>query len=268
MIRVFEGPRHDRLRAIWETIAEYEADTIRLRWFPNDQARLRHAECLNEIWRQCQSNPVCAAVTETGTAGRIILTEHDWLPDLNYPDRWLQADLDEQPDVAMAGVCYAKRTSGTRALINYTDAPGAWFMSFDRERAPAELDFDNQVDPATEILHEMRGILYPGLDPYPKHVGAEYVHGTHLFWSLHLHDDANLRVSGYRLGEIQTKHDQAVASWIRQQPQAFQELLEKRLGLSTWASSFEYIDARSIFAESFDKLSSSVAATARELHST
>lgn len=250
IIRVFEGPRHDRLRAIWDVISEFAADRLRLRWFANPNGRLRHAECLNKIWADSRPN----------APDRMVITEADFLPCLSYDDWLLQRDLDEDPEVALAGVAYAKRKPGTRRFLNYMRNPGAWFMSFARSRCPAALDFDCPTDPAVELLDQLpdaSAVLYPGHDAYPLHVGAEYVFGTHLFWSRHLHDDPRLRVSGYSLAEIQVKHDRAVDSWIKQQPQKFQNLLTDRLGSDILGSCSEYIDARSIFEGSSGKFDSS-----------
>lgn len=250
IINVFEGFRHARLRSIWEVVAEYAQTALKLKWFRNTGG-WDHAECLNRIWSEEQ----------TDLAGRLVITEHDFLPDLNYDDWLLQMDLD-QPDIAVAGACYSKR-GGNRQLHNYPEVVGPWFMSFDKTKCPGRLEFRGRVDPAGELttqLHEAGYdlMLYPGTDPYPLHIGVEYAFGTHLFWSRHYNDPPATRVSGYSVDEILTKHDRCVASWIRQQPQSFQKLLASRLGSSILESSCEYIDARSIFGESSDRCDSSL----------
>ena len=37
IIRIFEGPRHDLLRSIWECIAEYCQEKMVLKWFENSE---------------------------------------------------------------------------------------------------------------------------------------------------------------------------------------------------------------------------------------
>jgi len=186
IIRIFEGPRHDLLRSIWNVIAEYAQDKMVLKWFPNT-AGWDHTECLNRIWTEEQDDP----------SGRLVITEHDFLPDLNYDDWLLQKDL-EISDVALAGACYSKRAPGTRCLTNFQDVVGPWFMSFDKTKCPGQLEFRGRLDPAGEISKQIDScMLYPGHDPYPLHVGVEYVFGTHLFWSRHYNDpprDASLRL--------------------------------------------------------------------------
>ncbi len=241
LIRIFEGPRHDRLYNLWDAIAEYLQNKMILRWF-NNSGGLDHAGALHAIWSE----------ELEFDENRLVITEHDFLPDLGNPDWMLQEDLDENPDIAIAGACYGKRQPGTKALKNWQRTLGAWFMSFDKSKCPDFLKFRGAVDPCTDLVHHLEAsgmnvMLYPGLDPYPKHVGVEYQFGTHLFWSRHLHDDPNLRVSGFRLREIQTKHDEAVTSWIIDQPQDFQDLLQSRFGSDILGSSFEYINARRFF---------------------
>lgn len=250
IIRVFDGPRHTLLRDLWDCIAEYAQDRMILEWFPNS-GRWDHSECLNRIWTEEQADPT----------GRLVITEHDFLPDLNYDDWLLQKDL-AQPDVALAGSCYAKRAPGRRTLRNFRDVAGPWFMSFDKTKCPGRLEFRGRIDPGSDLGPQFAEVnqcfmLYPGHDPYPLHVGVEYAFGTHLFWSRHYNDPSEARVSGYSIGEILTKHDRCVHSWIRQQPQKFQQLLVKRLGSTILESSCEYIAARDIYGVSSNSSNSS-----------
>lgn len=250
LIHIFEGPRHERLRTLWEIIAEYAKDKIRLKWFRNPN-EWDHSESLNRIWLEEQ----------TESDDRLIITEHDFLPDLNYDDWLLQADFAD-PEIAVAAACYSKRRPGTRQLHNYTETVGPWFMSFDKTRCPGRLEFRGRIDPAGELAHQIHDhehsvMLYPGADPYPIHVGVEYIFGTHLFWSRHYNDSLAARVSGYSVREIVTKHDRYVASWIKHQPPDFQKLVAKRFGSDISASSSEYTDARSIYGGSSGRLSSS-----------
>ena len=63
IIRVFEGPRHDLLRSIWECVAEYCQEKMILKWFVNSDG-WDHAECLNRIWAEEQADPT----------GRLVIT--------------------------------------------------------------------------------------------------------------------------------------------------------------------------------------------------
>lgn len=240
LIRVFEGLRHDRLRLIWDVIAEYCSNSIRLKWFENSRGQLRHAECLNHMWRESLDGP----------ANRVVFTEADFLPNLHSSDWLLQEDLAE-PDVAFSGVCYAKRAPGSRKVVNFKDVAGAWFLSFDLTRCPTDFDFDGPMDPATTLISQLKtsstALLYPGTDCYPEHHGLAYCFGIHAFWSRHLHDPPETRVSGYRVGELQKKHDNLVHSWIASQPLDFIELLMKRSPYGTWESSYASIDVTSTF---------------------
>jgi hypothetical protein len=239
IIKIFEGPRHERLYNIWEAIAEWNQREMVLRWYSNHQG-LRHAPAFEAMWQE----------EREFDEDRVVFTEADWLPDLKHPDWLLQGVFDRKPTVGVAACMYAKRKPGTRQLVQFKDSPGGWFLSMDKRRLPAVMEFEGRVDPCTDLalFLNAQGIdvaLTKGVDAYPMHVGVEYAHGTHLFWSRHLHDPRGTRVSGYAVTEIQRKHDEAVSQWIRHQPLGFQELLERRFGSSILGSCSESTDARS-----------------------
>ncbi len=241
--KLFDGPRHERLYNIWEAIAEYCQEYMVLRWY-NNLKGLNHASALNAIWQEERE------FDQT----RLILTEHDFLPDLTYNDWLLQKDFDDTPNIGAIGPSYAKRKSGSHILKNFENVMGAWFLSLDKERCPETINFHGRVDPCTDLIkylsaYGVQCVTYFGEDPHPLHFGVEYPFGTHLFWSRHYNDDPNIRLSGISLRESLTKHDRTVTSWIVQQPQNFQTLLSKRFGSGILGSSSEYIDARSFFYE-------------------
>ena len=224
LIRVFEGPRHETLYKLWDTVAEFYAEEIRVIWFANPECRLEHADCLNRIWVESQDRD----------STRMIITEADFLPNLSNTDRWLQAPLDDKRSIAFAGAMYANREAGTRAVRHFSGLPAAWFLSFAKERCPKILDFRGPPDPATRLPDQFEdgqgARLYKGLDEYPRFLSLTYPFGTHLFWSRHLNDDPTLRVSGFSCHEIQTKHDRRVRKWLLDQPKAFRKLVEDRHG--------------------------------------
>jgi hypothetical protein len=145
-------------------------------------------------------------------------------------------ECDNAPEGGEAGllVFYCKRLV-TRRLVEYTDMSGAWFMFFDKEKVPEQLQFDTQPDPGCLIANQLldRGILATlmhGDDCMPRHFGIDYPMGVHLFWTRHLHDDPKIRISGFPLGDIQKKHDKAVDTWVRKMPKEYKAILVKRFG--------------------------------------
>ena len=224
LVRAFEGPRHDTLYKIWDAVAEFCAAEIRVLWYANSKG-LCHADCLNRIWVEGQDRE----------STRMILTEADFLPNLINTDRWLQAPLDNDRNVAFAGAQYFTRAAGTRKLVYRSGLPGAWFLSFDKRRCPKSLNFHGRPDPANDLPGQFpdddtKMLLIKALDEYPRFLSVSYPFGTHLFWSRHLNDDPRGRVSGFSVHEIQTKHDRRVRKWLHDQPAKFRRLFKDRHG--------------------------------------
>lgn len=216
IIRAFEGPRHDRLAAIWDCVAEYCKESIRLRIFANPGAKLSHAECLQAQWDAIKNEP-----------GVSLFTEFDFLPDLRLDGGrgWLLGKFARTPCVA-AG--YYTRNPRTMALCEHGSRAGGWYVRIERDLVQSELTFAGKPDPANQLPVQIPTLLLAGSDEFPVHYGVRYAPGTHLFWSRHLHDDPNLVVAGCKLADVQSAHDFAVDLWIRCQPKAFRELLTKR----------------------------------------
>lgn len=230
IIRAFEGPRHSKLELIWDVIAEYYEDDLSLNIFVNPNARLSHAACLNEMWKQELDR----------TASSAILTEFDFLPDLHttvwlYPDHDCEVGLSsEYPIIAPQ---YVIRHPDTGMLGAVSRTPGAWYLYIDKT-VIGHLDFSpsgSHNDPANGLLDYL-GVHYPqcGIafmyqyDAMPSHYGTKMLTGEHLFWSRHLHDDPDMTISGVNLGRMQELHDRAIETWIRKSPPRFQRIYASR----------------------------------------
>jgi hypothetical protein len=243
IIRCFEGPRHERLEKIWDIIAEMLPDYLNFRVFANPGARLSHGECFNRMWMEEQEfdNKF------------VLFTEYDFLPYLTR-ERWWGVDEEgclPTPHgslcTAMLGVTYCKRSESTRRIYNFPRMAGGWFVLLDKEQCPQELNFLGDPDPCNQLPEQfdkcgLTCLTVPGKDCYPRHYGVQYPMGEHLFWSRHLHDDPKTRVSGFKLGDIQRKHDEAVDTWIRKRTsESFISKLEERFGSDILGSSSESI---------------------------
>jgi hypothetical protein len=224
LIRCFKGWRNERLHNIWDAIAEY-TQVLRVRWYSNPEAKLRHGQCLNRIWQE-----------EREFDNRyVLITEADFLPQLKKgPEYWAgpEACVDGGADALL--IPYAKRKV-TRRMFEYNKLSGAWYMYFDKTKVPERLQFDTQPDPGCGILQQLYDAgneitFTPGDDCYPRHYGISYPMGEHLFWTRHLHDDPAVRISGFPLGDIQLKHDEAVDKWISKSPREFRKILAHRFG--------------------------------------
>ncbi len=250
LIRAFDGPRHQRLRDIWTAIAEYIRDVAVVRWYSNTTGR-RHAECFDAMWQE-----------EQEFDNRLVLfCEEDFLPDLDVGvENWSGLTTFKREEQAAVGVMYCTRSPKSYDMFQHADTPGGWFISIDKDTfpGPAHISFEGEPDPANQLRAHLRHFgrlisLVPGDDGYPHHYGVEYPYGTHLFWSRHYHDDPNLRISGFKLGDIQRKVDWRISQWILEQPQDFQKLLVERYGSSILGSCSECIELRDGFRRSFAK---------------
>jgi hypothetical protein len=250
LIRAFDGPRHQRLRDIWTAIAEYIAPHISVRWYANEKG-LRHAQAFDVMWRE----------EEEFNNQIVLFTEEDFLPDLTMGRRnWTGLSSFQDEKQAAAGVMYCTRSPKSREVLQYGDKAGGWFICIDKTKfpGPRHFSFEGTPDPANQLRPHLRDFgwtvsLLAGNDGYPHHFGMEYPYGTHLFWSRHYHDDPNIRVSGFKLGDIQWKVDWRIPQWIAEQPEEFQKLLVGRFGSGILGSCSEYIDLRHGFRESFTK---------------
>lgn len=220
----FQGPRHDRLYAIWEAIAEYWQDFLRVGFSLNPDARWSHAQMYNKMWAEEIQQP----------EEYVILTEHDFLPNLRSPE-WYEfpedvfEQLDDCHDQLFAALAceYATRNPAT-ARLKFRDMAAGWWILLCKERFNDLIDFTGCPDPANQLEESVGGVYTcQGEDAYPEHYGIEYPYGEHLFWSRHLHDDPRRVVSGFSLGDIQLKHDAAVRRYVEEAPEEFQEILKR-----------------------------------------
>jgi hypothetical protein len=222
IIRVFQGPRHDRLRFLWDCAAEAYSDHFRLRWFANPLV-MSHAECLQRLWREELARPERFA----------IITEHDFLPDLHA--RWLCLHLLDY-EYPVAATRYATRGPNRRILRHNYVAP--WFVVIDKDRI-RDLHWEEWGefhDPANGMKHFLeqerpgKSVKFIEVeDCFPEHYGISCYPGTHLAWSRHYHDAPEDFAAGICLGDIQRKHDAAVSAWVRSSPDRYRVVLMKRM---------------------------------------
>ena len=204
------GPRHLRLRAIWRAIAACEPQ-VRI----EPQAdRGGHRQFLE------------AATLIPATAPILLLTEEDFLPNLDSD--WCSAE--HTLSGAHLVACSYRMRGAFRMLDNDRGIVGGWYLAFNTHLDDlSSLDFSGP-DPGNRLQNQIapqRLILMPGEDGYPAHYGIEYPVGVHLFWSRHLHDPPERRVSGISLGDVQAKHDARVDRWIARAPQRFREVYKE-----------------------------------------
>lgn len=222
LIRVFEGRRHERLRFLWDTIAEYASTKARIHWFANTTG-MSHASCLAKMWEAELKRPERYA----------LITEHDFLPDLRS---WLPIGM-LSADRPVLVARYVTRNPDTRKLRGHS-VPGAWYILVDKQYVrKLHLEAWGECnDPANGLEHFLpedhpgRGVRYLDYqDGLPDHYGVHMTVGDHLFWSRHLHDHENTRIAGVCMGDMQRKHDSFIMTWVRLSPERFRDILRRRL---------------------------------------
>jgi len=196
LIKCFEGPRHDRLRAIWNKLAYQHRDRMGLVWWENPGAQLQHQHCLALIWEGIQELP-----------GRYhVITEHDFLPGPGGLD---------PPRAPIEAAEYVTRTpDGKQTAHGY---PGAWWLGFDleaihRDRLPVNLAAGGPCNDPANLLEG--ATLLANRDPWPDSYGTVVGDkGEHLFWSRHYNDPVWARPAGFNLGDILEKVDSRIAAY-------------------------------------------------------
>jgi hypothetical protein len=213
LIDIFKGPRHERLKKIWQAIVLYCDDLIP-RIFENTE-RLSHAQAYNRMWEEPANEPLR------------LFTEFDFLPHLSLGTPvWTGKALLESMGTDAVGVQYYTRIPKSCHLKKHPGLAGGWFVLFDTRRTRLHLRFEGKPDPCNQLPEVIDMHLVPGRNCWPVHYGVDYpTLGTHMFWSRHLHDHPDTMVSGFRMGDIQDTHDRAVDAWILRQPHAFRTLL-------------------------------------------
>lgn len=208
LIRHGTGPRHLRLRRIWEAI-DAVTPNVTVEWCEDKGSH--EAGLMENFARPCSTR-------------FLLLTEEDFLPNLDADWTSVGRLLAGKKLVA----CEYRMRDIARNLRPPTGTCAGWYLAFDRqEYFPKKAPDFGGTDPGTRLqeqipLDEIE--LLPGTDCRPAHFGVYYQScGTHLFWSRHLHDDPNRRVSGISLGEVQKGHDLAVQQWLVQAPESFYE---------------------------------------------
>jgi hypothetical protein len=196
IIRIFKGPRHDRLEFLWKKFAEKHADLMTLHVFDNRSLRMSHDWCMTRMWEKEQQRPEALA----------IFTEFDFLPGPQF--------LNVKPE-CVAAAEYCTRASESRRMQTH-GMPGAWFVAVNKELC-GHLNFF-AGGPFNDPCNELKAYLYAAEDCYPRHYGCAVKNdhgliGEHLFWSRHYNDSPDLRPAGFDLGDIQAKVDSAISDW-------------------------------------------------------
>ena len=220
----FDGIRHDRLYAIWEAVAEFWKDHLTVGFSRNVGARWSHAQMFNKMW---------AEELQTD-ADFVLLTEHDFLPNLNEP-RWyaqpgaVLASLDAEHGEQFAGLACEYHTRCPKGMhLQGKNIPGGWWVLLETARFNDLIDFHGRPDPCNQLEEAVGGIyLCEGRDAFPRHYGIVYPFGEHLFWSRHIHDAPDRTVSGFNLGDIQLRHDKAVLAFLATAPEEFLNILRR-----------------------------------------
>ena len=234
IIRCFDGWRNERLRLIWDCLAEYMAGSFRLIWFPNPGPRLSHAAALNEIWSQEleRSEPLA------------IIVEHDFLPNLNtwpptnllsvvpamaprYVTRHPEThELGQWPIPGMQGFFMADKTQVGALDFNPLAVGESLWVD---QAAKRHNDPGNSLDLYVKTKYGFGLGYIPQSCCLPRHYGTRLgAIGEHLYWARHLHDDPAARISGMCLGDVQRLHDKAVAAWLQTAPAEFRKLFWQR----------------------------------------
>lgn len=208
LIRIFEGPRHQKLELLWKYYALTHADRMNLHVFDNTELRLPHDRAYARMWQLEARRP------EKHT----IFTEFDFLPGPDFL-RYLPTD--------MWAAQYVTRDPHTKALRKHP-FPGAWYVAINKDAQEFAPDFRSGGqfnDPANLLDCETLDTE----DCYPRHYGVKvfteaftredglvrFDFGEHLFWSRHYNDSPNSMPAGFHLRPILEGVDAAIDSWIK-----------------------------------------------------
>lgn len=225
IISAFSGPRHSTLEFLWDVTAEFHKEDMRLNVFRNPGAKLSHADCYREMWKQALAAPERFA----------LFTEFDLLPKICgfLPTGLLTADK----PIAVAE--YVTRNPSTGRLIHH-GIPGGWYVLIDKThvRDPARPPifapggaFNDPCNILESCLQRdyQKSVTYLNqADAMPRHYGTLMHTGEHLFWSRHYNDPPTGIVAGFPLSDILPKVDKAIVDWVKSTPTAFQTLLLRR----------------------------------------
>ncbi len=209
LIRAFEGPIHERLERIWERLAANYKDYFTLRVFENTGAALRHAEALEEIWKEETKRPEEVA----------IFTEFDFLPTRGF--EWVVDPNCHYSGAMVEAAPYVVRDATTLKQSIVPETAGAWYLCFVKSWLMGNChDMSGTIrnglrdggkfnDPAGSLvrtLQERESVqvkLLESEDCYPDHYGCWVRNrGVHLFWSRHYNDQPYTTVAGFGLAPI------------------------------------------------------------------
>ena len=223
IIDAFDGPRHRRLKKIWQAFSLLQKDLCELHLVENREAELDHRTMLKVIWdEELQRDSRFA-----------IITEMDFLPDFSN----FFSPLHHTP----CSVVAAQYANGleSEARFKRWDFPGVWYLFIDKVKI-RDLDFTVSGpcnDPGNGLWEYLEKFypdegrqLLPARTGLPEYHGARYFVGEHLFWSRHYNDppDTHLHKEVITVGDILRGHDVAVGRWLSDSPQEFKEILSDR----------------------------------------
>ena len=206
IIRIYEGPIHSKLEAIWKWYAKQHADRMSLHVFDNTKLQLPHDKAYARMW-ELESRRI-----EDYT----IFTEFDFLPGADF--------LKVYPN-SMWAAQYCTREPHTKALQRHPH-PGAWYVAANKNNC----DVPNFASggPFNDPCNELECEYLDTEDCYPDHYGVKvqleaitkytpgplYDIGTHLFWSRHYNDPPGAYVAGFHIKPILEGVDRAITNWL------------------------------------------------------
>jgi hypothetical protein len=205
----WRGPRHTRLRRIWDAYLLYSKEKFRQQIFLNPHFTWAAAESCRMAWLKEKRLPNRYA----------IFTEFDFLPD--FENFMCPEDFDERGLLASESV-FGVGGPNAKGLGHAV----TWYVFVDKQRCK-HIDFTIgglNNDPGAN----MDAKLYLAEPGYPEYYGARIKTGTHLYWQRHLEDPKDMIVGEerMRLGDMQEKHDRFVNKWLRLSPHEFKEIYD------------------------------------------
>lgn len=204
IIKVFEGPLHDRLRKIWKKLETMPNPfEWKIHWFENFDMQC-HGAMLQTMWETLRKLD----------SRYILLTEHDFLPGPAFPGIG-QFEL-YPPDTAVLAAEYCTRNAQTYKLEEH-GIPGAWYILIDKERlGERKLDFTAGGpfnDPAAKLPPGTTAVI-KSYDCMPHHYGVRVGQvGEHLFWSRHYNDIPWKDVAGFPLWDVLARVRRTISAY-------------------------------------------------------
>lgn len=193
---LWEGPRHDRLRACWDRVRAATDRNHDIEFVANHDGA-NHQTMLERCYRGSDPNRA------------LVITEMDFLPAI--ADDWsTNVEKILEGFGGPVGVEYKMREAETFLLYGPRAIPGGWFLAFPEARPDADdIDFGG-TDPANNAGEHFVHLL-DGTDDFP---GQTYPGiGHHLFWSRHYNDPEHAVAAGFPMSLVLPLTDKHIARW-------------------------------------------------------